>query len=90
MNINNVKNVLLKYEDWLQTNKFDHFIVLKTFVNFERKEITAIVDKMNDDVLEEFYDKTFDITYKCDDEIVFMIVEENAIQPNKTIPLFIF
>lgn len=71
--------VLLDCANWLKEMTFENFSVLKIFVRYNKKEIIVISDKMNDDVLEEFYGKTFELSYMKDSEIVFMITTEDAV-----------
>lgn len=70
---------LLECADSLRGIEFKNFSVTKIFVRYDKKEIIAISDKMNDDVLEEFYGKTFELSYMKDSEIVFMITTEDAV-----------
>lgn len=71
--------VLMDCAKWLQKADFSNFSVLKIFVRYRKKEIMVVSDKMNDRVLDEFYNKTFEYAYKKDDEIVFMIADEKSI-----------
>lgn len=71
--------VLLDCTSWLRENKFEHFTVSKIFVRYNEKEIIVIADKINDNVLEEFYAKTFDFAYGGDNEIVFIITDEKSV-----------
>ena len=70
---------LLTCANWLKENKFEYFTISKIFVRYNEKEIIAIADKIDDEVLEEFYDKTFDFAYVSDNEIVFIITDEKSI-----------
>lgn|GEM_PF-3999780 len=71
--------ILLECARWLQSVKFKNFSVLKILIRFDQKELIVISDKVNDDVLEEFYSSTFQMAYKNDSDIVFMINTENNI-----------
>lgn len=71
--------VLLTCANWLQENKFEHFKISKIFVRYNEKELIVIADKINNDVLEEFYSKTFDFVFGSDNEIVFIIADEKSI-----------
>lgn len=71
--------VLLDCANWLQTNDFDNFKIQKIFIRYAEKELIVVSDVMNDDVLEEFYNKTFEFAYQNDNEIIFMITTEDAI-----------
>lgn len=71
--------VLLECADSLREAEFKNFSITKIFVRYNKKEIIVISDKMNDDVLEEFYGKTFELSYMKDSEIVFMITTEDVV-----------
>lgn len=71
--------VLLDCAEWLKKMSFDNFSVIKIFVRYSKKEIIVVSDKMSDEVLEEFYRKTFEFAYMNDREIVFIITTENKI-----------
>lgn len=71
--------VLLDCANWLQTNAFENFSIKRIFIRYEEKELIVVSNIVNDDVLEEFYNKTFEFAYRNDNEIVFMITTEDAI-----------
>lgn len=65
--------------DWLQKTEFENFKVLKIFMRYEAKEIIVISDKMNNAVLDEYYDKFYNFVHKRDIEIVYMIAKESEV-----------
>lgn len=58
---------------------FDSFDIKTIYVSMERKEILTISSVVNDDVLEEYYNKTYDECSSICPECVFMIAEEKDI-----------
>ena len=72
-------NHLLECAQWLQNTKFDNFEVLKIFLRYEANEIITVSDKMNLDVLNEYYDKFFDFVHKINIGVVYMIAKEGDI-----------
>lgn len=80
INIAPIKNgVLLECAEWLEKTVFETFSVKQIYVRYNKKEILVISDKISDDILSEFYDKTFDFAYMKDSEIVFLITDENSV-----------
>lgn len=80
INIAPIKNgVLLECAEWLEKTVFETFSVKQIYVRYNKKEILVISDKISDDILSEFYDKTFDFAYMKDSEIVFLITDEKSV-----------
>lgn len=74
--INNItlkNNSINECVDWLIKEKFKNFNISKIFVRYEPKEIIVVSNNINNDVLDEFYEKTFNFKILKDIEIVFMI-----------------
>lgn len=59
----------------LKKHKFNNFTIDVIYVSQERKEILSIVNKVNDDVLDEYYTVTYDELKPVCPECVFMIAE---------------
>ncbi|MBD5144896.1 MAG: hypothetical protein HDT21_03120 [Ruminococcus sp.] len=71
--------VLIDCANWLKETHFKNFSVLKIFIRYKKKEIVVVSDSMSDIILDEFYNKTFEFAYEKDNEIVFIITDEKAI-----------
>lgn len=74
-----ILNPITKCAYLLKNMYFNSFNIETIYLSTERKEILVIADKVNDSVLEEYYNKTYDELKEICPECVFMIAEQEDI-----------
>jgi len=73
-------NILRKYAQQLKKEKFDNFTIKDILICYSKNEVIVVTGTVNNDVLDEFFSKTFDYAYKKDNDVVFMITTEDSVR----------
>ncbi len=74
-----ILNSITKCAEILKNMHFKNFNIEVIYLSTERKEILVVADKVNDSVLEEYYNITYDELKEICPECVFMIAEQGDI-----------
>lgn len=74
-----IQEPIFKCAEILKNMCFDNFKIEVIYLSTERKEILAIVDIVNDSVLDEYYNKVYDELKEICPECVFMISEQEDV-----------
>ena len=75
----NIQMQTISCAEKLKDIHFITFNISTIYVSMERKEILTIVDAVNDDSLDEYYDKVYNLCKPLCPECVFMISEEKDV-----------
>lgn len=77
--LDNIQMQTMACAELLKDIHFITFHIETIYVSMERKEVLTIVDTVNNNSLEEYYNKTYDLCKPLCPECVFMIAEEKDV-----------
>lgn len=73
-------NILRKYAQQLKKEKFDNFTIKDILICYSKNEVIVVTGTVNNDVLDEFFSKTFDYAYKKGNDVVVIITTEDSVR----------